>query len=274
MVLCAVIGDDEVGRYIAAHLGPSLAQSGNIELRYIALRAAEHWLQNYVADFDVITALEFRRFVELLKMRHASEVIFAGGFTGSINFWKIDRTAIRGAREMALWWPHAYYRKVRNLLVDADIKLGSVLTYLPDLCCPRGTVFGGCNDYDPIPDLMAAKARLEALRSGGWKRVQQFHIVDTGDVMISASPRTRTDRLLREYGQSHYRRTEKFPVLCKLSTSPFENIDIPIVGYTTVRRCVENGIRAIVFEADKTIVMQREQFSALTAQSSICVCAV
>jgi hypothetical protein len=263
MPLCAVIGNDPVGQYVASRV-----RNESPGALLIGLEAARPWLEPLAPDAEILTALEFRRFRELLVHHRIHAVIFAGGWSGSISYWKADAEVLRYIRRVTLWFPHAYFLGVQRMLAHHRIALHSVLDYFPELGVSAGFRVGGCIGYDPAADLQEALRHTKHQR---WRTIRQTHIVDCGRIVMSESKGT--NNLVRSFGKSVYRAGASFPVLCKVAVEPFRDIDTPTIGAKTAQLCVANGVRAIVVQAGNTIVMQRGEIEAIAGGASLCVCA-
>jgi DUF1009 family protein len=264
MSLCAVIGNDPVGQYVASRVR---GESPGALL--IGLEAARPWLEPLAPYAEILTALEFRRFRELLVHHRVDAVIFAGGWSGSVNYWKADTEVLRYIRRVTLWFLHAYFMGVQRMLDHHGIAMRSVLSYFPELGVDTGFRVGGHAGYDPAADLQEAVKYTKRQR---WTTIRQTHIVDQGTIIMSESKGT--NNLVRSFGKSRHRAgAGSFPVLCKVAAEPFRDIDTPTIGAKTAQLCVENGVRAIVVQAGNAIVMQRAEIEAIARRDSLCVCA-
>lgn len=210
------------------------------------------------------------------KKRNATDVIFVGDPYGSFRF--IDKLAalpslIRG--RPFLWAPHAYVHGLKIKLHEHKITLRDPLEFLPELAANAGLQVGAhCENYDAHRDLRGVTEYLEKkIESQRWREVCQTVIVDQGRVVM---PRVelRTNRLIKKFGSSPERKSAVFPVLCKIVVPPFEKVDVPTIGLDTVRLCAENGIRAIVVQGGKTILMQPDDVRAFADRGSISVYAL
>jgi DUF1009 family protein len=105
-----------------------------------------------------------------------------------------------------------------------------------------------------------------------WTQVRQACIIDRGKVLFAETKGT--NRLIERFGASSARKRAQFPVLCKIAVEPFELIDIPTIGLDTARLCLANGLKAIVVQSGRAIMMQRDEVVALASPGELCVYAV
>jgi UDP-2,3-diacylglucosamine hydrolase len=265
MTLCAIIGSGPVGEYFAAHI-----HAAEPSVQVIGLRATRRWLPTISPVAEFISSHDFGKCLTAIQRLGATKVVFAGEPYGSFRI-ATDAVAlfymIRG--KPSLWAPHAVLEVIKDQLARRKIVLKSPLDCLPALAAEVGFTVGAApEDYAPRSDLQAAVTHAGRQP---WRAVYQTCIVDRGTVIMPEIQKQRTDKLIKAFGASSHRRSAIFPVLCKVAIAPFEKIDVPTIGIETLKNCVENGIRAIIVEGGKTILMQREEVVAFAYNGSICV---
>lgn len=276
MGLCVIIGSGPVGEHVAKRIQAAQADEAPTQLSsaaVIGLEATQPWLSPIFPSAEFITALDFGKAAVALSKVGATEVIFTGSPFDSIRCSKIDSVAMLHLfRRMSLWIPHAYLYAIQDLLADNQISLGDPLNYFPELRAQFPASKSHCAEYSPLADF---KSAVHHITRQHWTAVRQSYIVDAGEVLLSESKMIGgTNALICKFGSSAGRQDAKFPVLCKVAVPPFERIDVPTIGSETIRLCMENGIRAIVIEREKTIVMQPDQVAAFANAGSICLYAL
>jgi DUF1009 family protein len=266
MPLCVFIGQGPVGQHVAARLRDVAPDA-----KVIGLRDARHWLVRQFHDARYVSSLQFGKCLEALHTVGASEVIFAVEAYGSFFPTTIDPLAVKYLFQRGNFWlPYSYLEAFQKFLGDHGIALRSVLDYFPELSAEVGFEAGAHNGYQGDADLAAAgdHAKHQPLRKNS-----RVLIVGGGKVLMFQPGRGRTNDLIKAFGSSSVRKEVPYPVLCKISLIPSDQIDVPTIGEDTVRLCIANGIRAIVLEGGKNILMQREEVIRLANEGSIYVCA-
>ncbi len=264
MSLCAIIGSGQVGEFVAAHIG-----NAEPDVQIIGLTATRSWLETLAPTAEFIYSFQFKRFLLLLRRFGATDVIFAGEPLKSFRLIDAMLLAYLLGRKHSLRIPHAYLEAVQDLLSDNGISLRSPLEYLPQLAAEVGLAIGNCTGYRPSRDFQAA---VDHVTQQPWSKICEAYIVDEGQVLMSETKGT--NHLIRKFGASSDRKSAVFPALCKVTVPPFEKIDQPTIGIDTARLCIDNGIRAIVVEGGKTILMQRQEVVRLVNSGLICVYAL
>ena len=263
MSLCVIIGTGQVGDHVAAVIKETVPDA-----ELIGLVATREALSGLVPPERFLSLLEFSKLDQILTHLQSTDVVIAGDSIGS---WRLrwDREAARDLR--SFWFPHAYYQVVQNFFSKRpNLNLQNIIKYLPQLGLRAGSVIGAPAGYGPNNDFRAAVAHVQHQK---WRKVRQSAIVDDGRVILEER-NGGTDELIIRFGRSSQRRIAHFPVLCKISIQPFENIRVPTIGLNTVELCILNGIRAILIDGDKTIIMQKSEIESCLLGSSICIFAL
>lgn len=265
MGLAAIIGTGQVGEYVAARIGEAVPGTS-----LVGLSATRKWLSLATPGAEFVSAFQFGKCVHALERLGATDVLFTGDPFSSIRLLQIDSTARSYvlAQGPTFWIPHAFLRAIASCLADHNIKLRGVLEYLPELGVHEIERRDHLS-YAPRQDFQAA---IDHVKWQHWKCVRQAFVVDQGRVLMSETSGTK--QLIEKFGRSQQRRAASYPVLCKVAVPPFELIDAPTIGLDTVHQCVENGLRAIVVEARKTIVMQRDDVLQLANSDQIALYAL
>lgn len=234
----------------------------------LGLRSAASWLADVGEVVGWMRTNDFDRCLPMLKSLEITDVVFAGEPYGGefrvLNNAIALMKAIRG--KPSLWRPHTVLQAIPRLLEDANITLHSYLEYFPELRAEKGISIGSAYpEYGPESDLEAAKTHAGNLP---WREKHQACIVDHGEVVMSERRPIGTNNLIRRFGESS-KPQGSYPVLCKYSIEPFGLLDPPMVGQDTVALCIEHGIRAIVVEGGKTVLMQRDHVLARASAGEI-----
>lgn len=266
MALCVVIGTGPVGEYVASQI-----REVEPTTKFIGLSATRPWLSKIIETVHYVAPNKWGELLAAIKSCNASEVIFAGE-----GFWTLRSYADKTARyyltrNLFTWFPHGYFLMADQMLKENGIEVVNILQYLPMLCAETGLSIGLCNGYDPIPDFRATK---DYVQKQSRRTICQTVIVDQAAIIDDTKEIGGTTRLIEKFGRSTRRTTSTFPVLCKIAVEPFGKIAPPTIGGETLMRCAKNGIRAIVIEGGKSVLMNRAEVVQLAAQYSICVFAV
>ncbi len=287
MTLCIIIGEDSVGRHIAEGVEEAVlsrADVGNSREEaplFIGLGSSHRWLRDFVPHAEFLAPFQIRRFEQFLVQHGVTEVKIAGGLKGIFRHSPLNpRIVAQIAMAPTLWWPHGYYKHICNLLDRHNIRLTSILDFIPELGLEAG-VYGVAYEAFDSNQALEAVMRLNqtVARSGknGWKKIEPSHIVDEGNVIESGKSRWRlgsTNGLLQKFGQSAHRKTANYPVLCKVAIPEFQYLDVPVIGGETVDNCLENGVQGIVIQARTTIVMDQSELLEKATEGSLGIYAI
>lgn len=272
-MLAAIIGDGPVGRYIAERL-----RKDRPETCVIGLRRTRPWLRDLFPNARIENALAFLRIRAELSRSGTRTVVFAGNAGGSLGTPDRLAIALMVRRSFLLrmsptfWYPHTYLWTITDLLESIGISVADALDFAPELRAQTDLRLASTPGYEPDRDFSAAVAHARRVSANNPRASRQAYIVDNGKVLMPEE--SNTDGLIRKFGSSKLRSEAHFPVLCRVSTQPFGLIDPPIIGAQTVRECQRNGVRAILIEAGRTIMMQTNELDDLACQSSVAIYSV
>lgn len=259
MALCVLIGDGAVGRYVAQHI----QQSAPL-VRVLGLPETRAWLKPIAPDARFVSPLRFGELRRTLIEFDAHELTFAGlSFHQGISLDPL--TLYYLSRRLRRWWPHTYVMAARDMFEDCRFALRSVLMYLPEISVGEDVQVRNQPSFDPTSDFEAAISYLKGLPA---HKTSQAFVVDNAKVIMKAGI-TGTDQLIEKFGASKEQASANFPVLCKFSAAPFGVLALPVIGLTTFQKCLENGIRAIIVQADRTLFMDRSASLDFAERNSI-----
>lgn len=158
---------------------------------------------------------------------------------------------------------HTIYGGVCDYLKPRGITILSSTTYLEEYMPSEGPVSG-----PPLDDAIIAQARE------GMRLAREIARLDIGQSIIVHEGKTicveaykGTNECIQEGGFRDYS-----PILCKV-TKPGHDMrfDVPCVGIGTVTHCQRAGVKIIIIEAGKTMLLQAEAVHQLCQQAGISI---
>ncbi len=261
MTLAIFVGDGAVGRHVVGRV-PEVEPGAAV----FALRKVAPVVQKIIPNSKAIADLTAESFLEVLAAVNATEIVVAGNFFTSRRKPRLKGMILEYSRthRSSLWSPHLFLAFAHNALSERNIEIRGLPDLFTELRMESDLSIGSLGGLDPAQVLNIAKRHVSDHNS--WQTAKQAWIIDGGQVVPVDAPTT--DDLILAFGASQHRARARFPILCRLSTPPFGLLDPPVIGPTTLELCAANGLRAIVVEAGKTVLLRREEvLSAATNQS-------
>ncbi|MEP4079367.1 LpxI family protein [Haloferula sp.] len=154
---------------------------------------------------------------------------------------------------------------VAGELDKESINLLPAITFLEDLLPPAGPVFG--------PRLK--KAQLEDA-AFGFRMAKETSRLDIGQTVVvrhgtvlAVEAFEGTNKCIRRGGELGH---GKDVMLVKVSKPNQDfRFDVPVIGPQTIEVCAEAGVLAIVVEAGRTLLLERDRIEALCNERGVCL---
>ncbi len=158
---------------------------------------------------------------------------------------------------------HTIFGSVCDYVQEQGLTILSSTTYLEEFMPQEGHVSGPALD---ATILKAARAGMRMAREIARLDIGQSLIVHEGKALCVEAYKG-TNECIQEGGFRDFS-----PILCKV-TKPGHDMrfDVPCVGIGTIRHCAQAGIKTVIIEAGKTMLLQAEEVHALCASAGISI---
>jgi UDP-2,3-diacylglucosamine hydrolase len=227
-------------------------------------------LANHVAEVETLYLGQIKRLLKFFKKHGISEAVMAGAVSkvGAITKIRPDIKAISliaGMRKDT--HDDRILRAFAGMLEKEGIQVCASTFLLPELLAPAGIWTRRKPSRDEIPDMMLG---FTVARAIGNLDIGQCVVVGNGTV-LAVEAIDGTDSTIRRGG----RLSKKGAVAAKVC-KPIQDFrfDVPAVGAQTIRIMHEAGVNALVLEAERSMVFDREEMIALADQWGISIAAV
>lgn len=153
----------------------------------------------------------------------------------------------------------ALLKRLRRILEGEGFEIVGIHTLIPDLLAPEGVMSAAPHD---LPEKYA-KLMIEQAHSYGRSDKGQAIAVAPNGHLIGTEDRWGTNALI-------YRCARKDAVLVKAAKPQQDlDLDMPTIGPQTVEKAALAGFRAIVVEAGKTLMIERDKCIDLAQKHNI-----
>lgn len=209
----------------------------------------------------VLTFGQVGKLFELLKTNNVERVIFAGGITNRPDYknLKLDFLTIKELPRLlkiVFGGDNSVLTKISKYFESRNIKVVGSHEIVPNLIAQKGLIAGKFAKRTALPTIRLA---VEAAKAIGALDVGQATIAEDGRV-VALEALEGTDAmlnrvaLLRKAGRLHS--TPKVGVLAKM-LKPEQDMraDLPAIGPKTVVQASKAGLKGIVIEAGKSIIL-------------------
>lgn len=212
----------------------------------------------------ILTFGQVGKMFEVLKSKNVDRVIFAGGITKRPDYrkLKLDFLTIKEMPKLlkivfggdnSVLTKIATYFKTHNITVVGSHEIA------PKLIAPKGVIVGKFSKRTAIPTI---KLAVNAAKTIGSIDVGQAAIAEDGRV-VALEALEGTDAMinrvasLRKSGKLNA--SPKMGVLAKM-LKPEQDMraDLPAIGPKTVTMVAKAGLKGIVIEAGKSLILDRE----------------
>ncbi|MFI3243350.1 MAG: UDP-2,3-diacylglucosamine diphosphatase LpxI [Akkermansia sp.] len=202
--------------------------------------------------------------LRFFQQHRVTEIVMTGQLKPSCIYtmWP-DATARRLLAQMDRRNAHSIFGAVCDFLKPLGITVLSSTTYLEEYMPTEGPV-SGPRLHDDI--LKQARAGMRMAREIARLDIGQSLIVHQGKALCVEAYKG-TNECIEEGGHRDFS-----PILCKV-TKPGHDMrfDVPCVGIGTIRHCEAAGIKTIILEANKTMLLQAQQVHELCAKAGISI---
>lgn len=244
----------------AARLGRSVVAAAHVGETDQALEGA-------VARLLWVRLGQVDRIVRFLRKEGASSVVMAGGIGRVRAFTSVrpDLGAVRIIARLRSFRDDHLLRGIADYLQQRGLPVVSPTDYLEGAMAPDGVL---CGDVLRDEQLRDARLGWEVAELLGKADVGQTVVVKGGHVLALEAIEG-TDEAIRRAGALSGRSGGVVVKRCK----PGQDLrfDLPAVGPGTVRAMAEAGMRALVVEAEKTLLLDAGGLAAAAREAGITV---
>jgi len=268
LTLCVVISPGDLGVSVARYV-----KNYDSDVKTIGIGSTRVWLKNLLPETTFVDNCDIKECTNLIQGLGVTEVVFAGYPIDSFDMigGKKQRLEITEGKNIpSLWDPNTHVKGMKNELERKKISIRNLVNYFPGLAPESGFCLQAEIDYNPTRDFLAASQFLDEQQPDN---STQSCIVDDGKVLLPKN-RSTPEYLVKDFGKSDEAKSATFPALCMKAVPPFAGIFAPVVGIETVRLCKENNIRAILIEANNSILIQLNEIQTELTDHSLGIYAV
>jgi DUF1009 family protein len=223
-------------------------------------------LEAMVNTLHWVNVGELGKIIDLLKEEGVKKALLAGGIPKTLFFSeaKPDGRAIQVLSRLKDKKDDAILRAVAEEIESEGIRVLSPIPFLKEAMAPRGCWSG-----------RKPTEREEKDMSFGWRIAKKIGRLDIGQcvvvkeqMVLAVEAIEGTDETIRRGGILG-RGDVMVIKICKPKQD--RRVDLPVIGPLTVKTLKESGASALVVEAGRTIVMDKEEVSRQADQNQICL---
>jgi UDP-2,3-diacylglucosamine hydrolase len=257
-----IAGDGKLPLLLASSL-----RSGSRPVVAIGHRGAtETNLKAMVNTLHWVNIGELGKIIDLLKEEGVKKALFAGGIPKTLFFSeaKPDGRAIQVLSRLKDKKDDAILRAIAQEVESEGIRVVSPIPFLKDAMAPRGCWSG-----------RKPTEREEKDMAFGWRIAKRVGRLDIGQcvvvkeqMVLAVEAIEGTNETIRR-GGTLGRGDVMVIKICKPRQD--RRLDLPVIGPLTVTTLQEAGASALVVEAGKTIVVDKEEVIHQADQDQICL---
>ena len=260
VILGVVIAPGKTAQLVAEKL---LDLTHGFSVQFFSLPLSQ--IEQTIPDAVTLNSSSVEECAKRLADSGVTHAIYVGGYGGALELRLPERMKKSTLASFDAWEPFATMEKFKTLLEARAIILSSPLEFLPDLSVKPGYSEG---NFDTIVSRINFDSAISKAYSE--KRLSsQVFIVDEGRVLAQGNATAGTNALIKSFGDSHDKSRLKSPVLCKVASPHNLGVYPPVVGDATIQLCFRHGLKGIIVEAGKTIVMDQERISLRGQRQSL-----
>jgi len=223
-------------------------------------------LQAMVNTLHWVNIGELGKIIELLKEEGVKRALLAGGIPKTLFFSKAkpDERAIQVLSRLKDRKDDAILRAIAEEVESEGIRVISPIPFLKDAMAPRGCWSG-----------RKPTEREEKDIAFGWRIAKRVGRLDIGQcivvkeqMVLAVEAIEGTNETIRRGGLMGRGDVTVIKV-CKPGQD--RRLDLPVIGPLTVKTLKESGASALVVEAEKTIVVEKEEVIRQADQNQICL---
>lgn len=212
----------------------------------------------------VLTFGQVGKLFEILTTHNVDRVIFAGGITKRPDYknLKLDFLTIKempSLLKIVFGGDNSVLTKISAYFETRNIKVVGSHEIVPNLIAPKGIVAGKFSKRNALPTIRLA---VEAAKTIGGLDVGQAAVAEDGRV-VALEALEGTDAMLSRVAalrkSGRLNTNPKMGVLAKM-LKPEQDMraDLPAIGPKTITQIAKAGLKGIVIEAGKSIMLDRD----------------
>lgn len=211
--------------------------------------------------------------LKVLKKNKVNNVVFAGTINrpnlkgirpdikGIFLLYKLLKLKNRGDDNL--------FKAISLFLQKQKINIIPVQTIMPNLLATKGTL---TKAKVPKEILKNVDSYINIAKSIGKLDIGQSIIVSE-NIIVAVEAKEGTDNMIK---RSKSLITKKdYAVLVKVSKpNQLQEVDMPTIGIKTLNNCIESGIKGIIIEAEKTLLLDKEETLGLANENGVFILSV
>ena len=212
----------------------------------------------------VLTFGQVGKLFEILIAQNVDRVIFAGGITKRPDYKKIklDFLTIKEMPRLlkiVFGGDNSVLTKISTYFESRNIKVVGSHEIVPNLIAQKGLIAGKFSKRNSLPTIRLA---VEAAKTIGSLDVGQAAVAEDGRV-VALEALEGTDEMLNRVASlrklGRLNATPKMGVLAKM-LKPEQDMraDLPAIGPKTITKIANAGLKGIVLDAGKSIMLDRD----------------
>ena len=222
--------------------------------------------------YEKIRMGEVGRGIKLLRDAQVAEIVFAGSIKRpSLRELKLDAWALKKAATLGLKWTGD--DSILSKLIQALESEGFSVIGPDDILRNCIASAGAYGKHFPTDEQEAdIKHGLRVARAVGELDIGQAAVVQQG-IVLGVEGIDGTDALIRRCAP--LQRSGLGAILIKTCKPQQERrIDLPVIGFGTIKTVVESRFSGVVIEAGRTIVLDKDELTSFADHSGVFVVAV
>lgn len=235
--------------------------------------------ENYKHDYGSFNPITLKygqisEFIKINKKLKISNILMIGAVTKP-DFKSISvdkKSAILLAKILAkrILGDDAVLKSVVSFFEKEGFAMVKIEELLHDIQSPKGDLTKREVSKDEIEDIKIAKDAIDA--------ISQFDIgqsiVVAQKQVIAVEGEEGTDKMIKRCGDLDIK-YKNSAILVKMSKkNQSDKADLPTIGVNTVQNCIENHIKGIAIEANKTLIVDKEYAIRLANENNIFIIAI
>ena len=258
------------GVYPETFIRAARAKSPGIRLVVTAVEGeADPELEDMADEFVWLRVGQLGKVIKFFKSQGAAEVIMVGQVAPKNLFdLRPDLRTLMILAKIKERNAETLFGAVAGELEKDSIVLLPATTFLEDLLPPVGPVFGPLLKKRQLDD---AAFGFRIAKETSRLDIGQTVVVRHGTV-LAVEAFEGTNKCIRRGGELGH---GKDVMLVKVSKPNQDfRFDVPVVGPQTIEVCVDAGVQAIVVEAGRTLLLERDRIEALCREHDVSLHAV
>lgn len=208
---------------------------------------------------------QFKKFLELIEGSGIKHFVMAGQITPSNLFMvRPDKVLFELLRNLDEWNAHSIFGEICRRIEGSGVSLLSAGLFMEHSMPHEGVLVGTLDDPRVVRDM---EYGLDVARKISALDVGQTIVVKDGAI-LAVEAFEGTDETIRRAG----RVGGKGAVVIKVAKPGHDmRFDIPVMGLKTMKTMRRAGIKALVCEAGRIIILEKERVLAEAARRNIVI---